>query len=81
MGRLDELINQGMNGGPQPPPMQIAMPLNDVQLVSVIAAIRFKTAASGAVKEAMDIVAEAVVQMEGGKGLVKLIEAKQVLRQ
>jgi hypothetical protein len=79
--KLEQIINGAMQQPQGPPAMQIASPINDAQLVSIIAAIRMKDKPDGAVKEAMEIVAETVVQMDNGQALMKLVQAKQVLKQ
>lgn len=71
-------------GPPAPPPIMVASPLNDVQLVALVAAIAVyppdqnsEATAAEKVEYALDLVAEAIAQTET---LPARVRAKQAAR-
>lgn len=58
------------------PQIAVAQPINDVQLICLVAAqVQGNASPHDAVAWAMDIVAEAVAQHDGGRGIAKRVQA------
>ncbi len=62
---------------PQPGPVVVSAPLGDVQLIALIAAQASGMRPDEAVEWALDVIAETVVQFDGGKGLAERINARK----
>jgi hypothetical protein len=76
---MSRIIGPNGNGMPAQQVVTMATPFNDTQLVAMIAAHYPDGGPQEAVDWAMEIVAESIVQMKGGRAMTKLVEEKQKL--
>lgn len=73
----NKLIQAAMQQQPQG--VQLATPINDIQLVALLAAGIDEGTPTDSVAKAMEILAEAIVQMQDGS-FARMVNAKAALR-
>lgn len=72
-----QLLRAMQAQAPQQGPTVIAAPFNDLQLVAMIAAHQHGMTPKDAVARAMDLVAETIVQFDGGAAIAQKIAIRK----